>query len=521
MSQKSAATAETSGQPAAVRVARAALWRSARFFALAAPFLMLVVGLQLAACVDKKKPKKEPRADLSQYVVAEPPKGIKKLDVNFDGKVTLLGYQLKSKPSLKPGDKVSYTLYWKSEKPLQDGWKLFTHVLNEKNKRVLNIDAVGPLRDYGKSKEPALPPSEWKPGKVYVDEQSFTVPKAAAGQRVRLVTGIWKGDDRLKVVEGPNGGENRALITTLVIGGGKEKAEAKVPELRVDRLAKGQKIKIDGKLDEEAWKSAASTPNFVNVQTGEADPKSPVQGKAKLTWDEQNLYVAFEVKDIKLVGGFDKTAKDPHLWTKDTVELMIDPDGNGDNKDYYEIQVGPQNLVFDSRFDDYNKPNGGKDGPFGNQDWSAKLESAVVLDGTLDDEDDDKGYTVEIKIPWQSFDKAKAVPPALGQTWRINLYAMQDNGGVAWSPILGQGNFHKASRFGRILFAEQGWEPPAPVPSASASISADAVRDAALGLKVGAPAPSGSVRSVSSAPRPLGPRPPGAHLPRPPPPLAQ
>src|SRR6476469_7620274 len=32
----------------------------------------------------------------------------------------------------------------------------------------------------------------------------------------------------------------------------------------------------------------------------------------------------------------------------------------------------------------------------------------------------------------------------------MNIYAMKDNGGVGWSPILDQGNFHRASRFGRI-----------------------------------------------------------------------
>jgi hypothetical protein len=37
---------------------------------------------------------------------------------------------------------------------------------------------------------------------------------------------------------------------------------------------------------------------------------------------------------------------------------------------------------------------------------------------------------------------------------------MQNNGGVAWSPILGQGNFHKASRFGRIVWSARGAEPP-------------------------------------------------------------
>jgi hypothetical protein len=160
-------------------------------------------------------------------------------------------------------------------------------------------------------------------------------------------------------------------------------------------------------------------------------------------------------------GGFKKEDKDPHLWTKDTVEIMVDPDGDGDNQNYYEIQINPQNLVFDSQFDAYNQPKKDPDGPFGHQEWSAKLKSAVSVRGTLDEAGDkDEGYVVEALLPWKSFSKAKKVPPAIGDTWRMNFYAMQDNGGVAWSPILGQGNFHKASRFGRVLWAETGYVPP-------------------------------------------------------------
>jgi hypothetical protein len=70
-------------------------------------------------------------------------------------------------------------------------------------------------------------------------------------------------------------------------------------------------------------------------------------------------------------------------------------------------------------------------------------------------------------IPWKSFSKAQKVPPALGDSWRMNFYAMKNNGGVAWSPILNQGNFHKASRFGRVLWTESGWAPPAPSSAAS------------------------------------------------------
>jgi hypothetical protein len=174
----------------------------------------------------------------------------------------------------------------------------------------------------------------------------------------------------------------------------------------------------------------------------------------RLTWDERFLYVGFEVEDATIRGGFPPDAKDPHLWERDTVEIMTDPDGDGDNKDYYEIQINPQNLVFDTQFDGYNSPNGNGRGPFGHEEWTAGLESAVKLRGTIDDDaDKDEGYAVEAKIPWASFAKAKKSPPAPGDVWRMNFYAMQNNGGVAWSPILGMGNFHRASRFGRVRWA--------------------------------------------------------------------
>ncbi|WP_437547416.1 hypothetical protein WME97_45705 [Sorangium sp. So ce367] len=40
----------------------------------------------------------------------------------------------------------------------------------------------------------------------------------------------------------------------------------------------------------------------------------------------------------------------------------------------------------------------------------------------------------------------------------MNFYAMQNNGGAAWSPILGEGNFHRARRFGRVRFVGTGGE---------------------------------------------------------------
>jgi len=213
----------------------------------------------------------------------------------------------------------------------------------------------------------------------------------------------------------------------------------------------GAQIRLDGVLDDDVWNTAAQTGAFVGARSGKAEP-GPLQGKASLFWDDTFLYVGIEVTDATIRGGFPAEAVDPHLWERDTSEIMIDPD-RGDNRDYYEIQIGPQGLVFDSQFDDYNAPKAGPAGPFGHESWSSHVERAVKISGTLDDDSDvDDKYVVEAKFPWSSFSKANRIPPRSGDIWKMNFYAMQDNGGVAWSPILGAGNFHTAKYFGEVTF---------------------------------------------------------------------
>jgi hypothetical protein len=225
----------------------------------------------------------------------------------------------------------------------------------------------------------------------------------------------------------------------------------------VPALPTGAQIVIDGKLDEIGWQRAAPTGEFVNVGSGAKSDNQALAGHALLTWDRNSLYVAVAIRDTDIRGDFVADVGDPHLWTESTAEIMVDPDGDGDNLDYYEIQIGPQNLVFDSQFDGYNQPRVAPNGPFGHQEWTAHARTAVSVRGTLNESADrDEGYTVEAQIPWQSFSKAQMKPPRVGDRWRMNFYAMRNNGGLAWSPILGQGNFHKASRFGRVKWVKSG-----------------------------------------------------------------
>ncbi|MFS8069940.1 MAG: carbohydrate-binding family 9-like protein [Byssovorax sp.] len=388
-------------------------------------------------------------ADLSSYVSTSPPAGMEPLDIDFDGKARLVGFVVSPKqPEYPPGSKVTVTLVWRCDQKLDEGWLLFTHLLGPAGQTVLNLDAAGPLRHREGVAGQPLSPSRWEPGKLYRDELTFTVP-ASAPPSLTVLVGIYRAAARLPVKGAGADKQGRAVALRLATGA--KDLAAEVKELAVVHLPAGATITVDGKLDESAWTGAAGTGPFVDVGSGRTNPGIPVQGEARLLWDDTALYVGFEVLEAKVRGGWPAGAKDPHLWEKDTVEIMADPDGDGDNKDYYELQVNPQNLVFDTQYDGYNAPNGNGRGPFGHEEWSANLESAIVVHGTIDDDSDtDRGYTVEAKIPWASFTKALKSPPAVGDAWRVNLYAMKNNGGVAWSPILGLGNFHRASRFGRV-----------------------------------------------------------------------
>lgn len=392
------------------------------------------------------------RAELARHVVDAPPAGMTKADVDFGGKARLVGYTVTPKlPAYAPGTRVTVTLVWRCDAALPEGSKLFTHLVGAGGRELENLDDKGPLRHLDGVDGQPLPPSRWQAGKLYLDDLTFVIP-ADPGPTVTVAAGI-RGPGGRVAIRGARG--DRAMVVRLATGA--RDTRSIIKELEARRVPEGSAPVIDGRLDEPAWSRATSTGPFVDVSSGRDNPGSPTQGGARLLWDDHDLYVGLEVTDKKVRGGWPASAKDPHLWEKDTIEIMLDPDGDGDNKDYYEIQINPQNLVFDTQYDDYNAPNGDGRGPFGHEEWTAALTSAVQVHGTLDDDSDvDQGYTVEAKIPWASFTKAKRSPPAPGDAWRMNFYAMKNNGGTAWSPILGMGNFHRASRFGRVRWVAAG-----------------------------------------------------------------
>ena len=140
--------------------------------------MLLALSACLGACVagNRSRPAKPTSSDSRPtFSTSFRKTSLGKLAISFDNKVELVGYKVQPPGAVKPGQKVTVTMYWKPVKKLEEGWNLFTHVLDGSGERILNLDNVGPLREWRESGQ-VLGPSNWEPGKIYADEQGFTVP---------------------------------------------------------------------------------------------------------------------------------------------------------------------------------------------------------------------------------------------------------------------------------------------------------------------------------------------------------
>ena len=197
-----------------------------------------------------------------------------------------------------------------------------------------------------------------------------------------------------------------------------------------------QPIKIDGELKEVDWEQAPNTANFVDIE-GTLQPIPPLKTTAKLLWDKEYLYIAMVLEEPHLWATL-KT-RDTIIFLDDAIEVFIDPDGDGHN--YCELQVNAFNVVWDLLL---SKPYHLGKGPHANSNWDVLgLQTAVSLNGTLNrSEDIDKGWTVEMAIPWSALKELTQsnAPPKNEDQWRINLSR------VDWLMDLSENTYRKRTK---------------------------------------------------------------------------
>ncbi len=223
----------------------------------------------------------EDKEKLKAYILDAPPADMPhKLDVNFENKVHLIGYKFEPETA-KPGQEAKLTYYWRCDEPLDDGWLLFTHTKDDGTGKMGNLDYVGPLRDQRNGSHQVLGPGALGEGQDLRRRADLQGARRRDGlRRSPIIVGIWKGDARLRIISGPNDGDNSAIVGKMNTGIGRRRARTRrtandVPTLTVNKLAKNDAIKIDGKGDEPEWGAAASTGPFVDVGTGKPNTPFP------------------------------------------------------------------------------------------------------------------------------------------------------------------------------------------------------------------------------------------------------
>ncbi|MBM4163122.1 MAG: hypothetical protein FJ222_01570 [Lentisphaerae bacterium] len=219
---------------------------------------------------------------------------------------------------------------------------------------------------------------------------------------------------------------------------------------------------VDGKLDEQAWQTAAKLPIAVLHNKNGKTLETPI-GYARLTWDDANVYVAFDVTDddIRAVGaGRDDVNLDA---PNDLVEVFLDV--HNDDHHFFEFHVNPLNG-----FTDLFILRPAKDTPLYQRLPPYKIlfmkeynlpayETAVQIQGTLNDsEQKDAGWTAEIRLPYTSLMLPNGQKkPKVGDLWRVQLVIQNggaDNRYVNWSPTYDNWYHHSIATWGRIRFSE-------------------------------------------------------------------
>jgi len=430
--------------------------------AAAALALAVAVG-----CVDKgpgPQGKAIDPAYVEAHLLTDPPADLgNRIDADIGGKVVYLGNTPTPGP-LAPGQKVTIKHYWKIVEPPGGDWRIFSHVRGD-DADFQNVDATDMRTGH--------PTSKWKAGQIIEDVQEFTLRADWKSKSATLIVGLYprgkhRIEDRLPVVRGPSQ-DNAVVAIRWDVDVSKAPP---APGTVILRKAVGP-IVVDGKADEPAWATAAQSADFL---AAESSPEPAGRAQARLTWDDQALYVFVQVTDPDVFSEF-KNADDT-LWKADDIEMFIDADGN--KRGYVELQVNPNNAHFDSWF-------GGTRSQPGDPSWSSGLTSAVQVRGTADNRDDhDQGWDVEIAIPWAAVkgrDDAMKInlPPQLGDSWRLNVVRVDKPKGAnvsasSWSKITYQ-DWHGLDRLLTVVFADATGstkptaaapEPIAPAPGAGA-----------------------------------------------------
>tara|TARA_Y100000590_G_scaffold59517_1_gene63144 strand:+ start:15610 stop:16644 length:1035 start_codon:yes stop_codon:yes gene_type:complete len=195
------------------------------------------------------------------------------------------------------------------------------------------------------------------------------------------------------------------------------------------------KIIMDGKLDDIDWEKSAWTESFVDIE-GSLKPDPFLDTKAKMLWDDTYFYFGAEMEEPHVWATL--TERDAVIFKDNDFEIFLDPDG--DTHNYYELEVNALatewDLILLKPYHDDSK--------VALDSWDIPgLITKVNIDGTINNPyDQDKGWSVEIAIPWKSLigNYRSNNHPKDGEQWKVNFSR------VHWETDIADGSYIKKDK---------------------------------------------------------------------------
>jgi len=238
------------------------------------------------------------------------------------------------------------------------------------------------------------------------------------------------------------------VFTVLAVAG--HEAQAQQPKSYECYRAKTP-VRVDGRLDDRAWKAAAWTTDFVDIE-GSVKPAPRFRTRAKMLWDDEYLYIAAELEEPEIKATL--TKHDSVIFHDNDFEVFLKP---GEAPGYFEFEINALNTGWDLYL---NKPY--REGGKADNSWEIPgLKTAVAIHGTLNDPNDkDHGWTVEMAFPWSAFaSRPPVAKPEIGDQWRVNFSRVEWKVGQpkednwVWSPQ-GLINMHVPEHWGYLHFRD-------------------------------------------------------------------
>lgn len=199
--------------------------------------------------------------------------------------------------------------------------------------------------------------------------------------------------------------------------------------LRAERVADGERIVLDGVLDEPVWERAAVADNFTQTEPQEGEPASEAT-QARVAYDRETLYISFVAYDRQVHEVIvNELLKDFNTSDGDVVGVVLDT--FHDRRNGYEFATNPAGARWDAQM-----TNEGREV---NTNWDGVWSVKTRVNGD--------GWVVEMAIPFRTlkFREGNQL------VWGINFMRRlrRKNEESYWAPIPRMfGSIHYVSRAG-------------------------------------------------------------------------